>query len=149
MATRNTTVPNQIATSSAIPAPEAFRHQSLPDNSTYFRLATVHPSSRRDGHIRCSLHTYPLAQHPSYTALSYVCGSPNDTSMVHVDGQPLAVYANLKVALSSVRNSKSPLLLWVDARCIYLDRSRIKYCRNLRVELRFCELFGLCVFSVP
>jgi hypothetical protein len=54
----------------------------------------------------------------SYTALSYVWGSPGKVKNIVVDGISLGVTANLFSALHDLRDDTRTLLLWVDAICI-------------------------------
>ena len=96
-----------------------YQHQPLPENSTYFRLATLSPSSQFDDPLNCSLTTYAVGHGPPYKALSYVCGNAADTEILFVDGKPLAVYRNLDVALRYLRHASVALILWIDVLCIH------------------------------
>ncbi|KAK4496446.1 hypothetical protein PRZ48_012426 [Zasmidium cellare] len=59
---------------------------------------------------------------PTYVALSYCWGDPNDTVPVLVNGQPFHITRNLEAALRQFR-SKDSRLLWADAICINQDDS--------------------------
>ena len=98
---------------------DSYQHQPLPENSTYFRLAALYPSSQFDAPLNCSLTTYAVGHGPPYKALSYVCGEATDTEILFVDGKPLAVYRNLDVALRYLRHASDALTLWIDVLCIH------------------------------
>lgn len=53
-----------------------------------------------------------------YDALSYVWGDPEETLPLSIDGHRLDVTTNLHAALSRLRHSSFPRLLWIDAICI-------------------------------
>lgn len=53
-----------------------------------------------------------------YTALSYVWGDNNKTSIVLIDGRPLVVTKNLDCALKHMRSEKKKIYIWADAICI-------------------------------
>ena len=96
-----------------------YQFLSLPNNSTHFRLATLYPSKSHGEPIHLSLRIYPLDAAPPYKSLSYVCGDPDDTRPVRIDGQFLNIYRNLDVALRYVRNDSSAQTIWIDAICIH------------------------------
>jgi Heterokaryon incompatibility protein (HET) len=88
------------------------------------------------GELRtCELGTSP------YAALSYVCGDTALTHRISVSGHQLGVYKNAFELLTRFRHPTETVTVWIDVVCIYLDRSRIKYCRNLRIEPQFSEGF--------
>jgi hypothetical protein len=97
---------------------------------------------------------------PGYVALFYAWGDPKDTGIVLVEDeedwrspQEIRVSANLVGALENILSWTSDerkqegfkrvlkrrerFLIWIDEFCIYLDRSRIKYRRNLSFDLSF------------
>ena len=115
---------------------ERYQHQALPDNSSHFRLATLYPSPSFGAPTCCSLSTHALEDAPPSTALSYVCGDPQDILPVFVNGKNFAVYHNLEMGIRHIRDSEISLVIWIDALCTYPDQSRIKHLRNLRIETR-------------
>jgi hypothetical protein len=80
-----------------------------------------------------------------YTAISYVWGSPEETKTITINGMPVTVRKNLAATLDCIRSTHVDKV-WIDAVCVYLDRYRTKYYRNLRFEplfrkgLRFVHL---------
>ena len=95
-----------------------------------------------DSLVECSLKIISLDDRTAYfNALSYVWGDANDTTTIIVNQLPVMVTKSLARCLQSLRRytishaqilDQPPLTIWVDAVCIYLDRHRTKYCRNLR-----------------
>jgi hypothetical protein len=87
-----------------------------------FRLLELQPSDS-DDIIKCTLRTYPLASHPSYTALSYTWGPPSLDHIIELNGIQTPIRANLWSFLNRrrLRNEYDPL--WADAICI--DQSRV------------------------
>ena len=53
-----------------------------------------------------------------YTALSYVWGDPAEKCAVFVNGNPMAVPANLGRALRQIRSEHTTVAIWADAICI-------------------------------
>jgi hypothetical protein len=69
-----------------------------------------------------------------YTALSYVWGDETKTRTTFINGHEVAVTQNLEEALRAFRlqsEFQSGFKIWVDAICLYVDRYRTKYRRNL------------------
>lgn len=70
----------------------------------------------------------------TYTAMSYFAGSPEDTSIILLDGRPFNVFSTLANAISDLlnnwklKNSDQILYVWADQICInqsdYEERSR-------------------------
>src|SRR3984957_381778 len=77
-----------------------------------------------------------------YPALSYAWGDPTQSHHIHVRSTRLSINVNLNAALGRLRQSGASRHTWVDAVCIYQDRHRTKYCRNLRFEPLFREGVG-------
>ncbi|KAK6083220.1 HET domain-containing protein [Seiridium cupressi] len=59
-----------------------------------------------------------LVASPSYEALSYTWGDPQDTRTIHVGGKRFKVTASLWNALHNIRLQSETRTLWVDAVCI-------------------------------
>jgi hypothetical protein len=92
-------------------------YEPLPHTSEYLRILTLHAGGVSDP-IRCSLRTASFREKPSYDALSYTWGDPNDTKPIEVDGVEIQVTSNLERALRHLREGKEDLAMWVDAVCI-------------------------------
>jgi hypothetical protein len=77
----------------------------------------------------CSLDA-PVA----YEALSYTWGDPYKKAAIRVNStENLIVKQSLESALRDLRLGTERRVIWIDALCLYLDRYRTKYRRNLRV----------------
>jgi hypothetical protein len=55
----------------------------------------------------------------SYGALSYSCGEPILARRIYLQGESFPITENLYLGLQSIRKSKEPMFLWVDAICIH------------------------------
>lgn len=91
-----------------------YKHIDLdPKQPGLIRLLVIE-SDKPGSLIRCRLvHTrlreYRMDEDYSYTALSYVWGSPNATRCIVVKGQVLPIAANLAEALNDLRDAEAPL----------------------------------------
>jgi len=109
------------------------------------RLLQIKP----DGDYRFVMQT-SLRHGLGYIALYYEWIIPSalkfkgTATQIHVDGRPFCVTPNLHAALTMLSGCLRALMakVWIDAICIYQDRYRSKYCRNLRFETQFCEGVG-------
>lgn len=89
-----------------------------------------------------------------YEALSYTWGSPKRSNPLLIKSETqdgwktskLLITKNLPRAPKALRYEHFSRTLWVDAVCIYLDRYRTKYCRNLTFAPLICEGFGFCIY---
>ncbi|ETN41530.1 uncharacterized protein HMPREF1541_03466 [Cyphellophora europaea CBS 101466] len=97
----------------------AYSFDKLPDNSTYIRLARLLPAASIDDPLKCQLGVHLRGEAPPYEAISYVCGDPNDTRPIMVDGSTLPIYATLATALQHIRLHDRPRVIWADAICIH------------------------------
>ena len=85
----------------------------------------------------------------SYEALSYTWGTERELSIIKIlsgdEMYDVPITSNLANALHELRykSEHRHRRLWIDALCLYSDRSRMKHCRNLRCEPPFCEGFDL------
>lgn len=84
------------------------------------RILDILPSGADGTHepIRCSIRTAELADKPTYEAMSYRWGDPNDTVSITVDDKPTFVTANLHAALCRVRLEDQVRSVWIDQLCI-------------------------------
>ncbi|KAH6850650.1 heterokaryon incompatibility protein-domain-containing protein [Chaetomium sp. MPI-CAGE-AT-0009] len=80
------------------------------------RLLYLKPGSGDDIHF--TLYPVRLGDKPSYEAISYCWGDPNDTQMVYCDGKPLPVTKSLYTGLKRLRKEDAGRVLWADAVCI-------------------------------
>ena len=123
-----------------------FQYSPLNASLREIRLLVLHPASLdlRDRTLNMSLIKTRLGDPVKYIALSYTWGDPQPTYPVLLDGTEFKVRRNLHEALLRFRPFEGGLQmrLWVDAVCIYQDRYRSKYCRNLRFEPQFYEGVG-------
>jgi hypothetical protein len=134
---------------------QAFRYRSLGTRSgtsvvvkvtdeADIRLLELLPSKASGARIRCRLHHYLLFPTESkwkkdFNALSYTWGDESQERLIIIDGKGFLVTENLQLALWRLRLRSQSIFLWIDAICLYSDRSRMKHCRNLRFEPPFCE----------
>ncbi|KAL9613631.1 MAG: hypothetical protein Q9167_001859 [Letrouitia subvulpina] len=68
--------------------------------------------------LYCELFHCRLGVGPPYNALSYHWGDSDDKRDIHVNGARTEVTRNLRVALEHLQESKSDVMLWIDALCI-------------------------------
>ncbi|KAH8780991.1 heterokaryon incompatibility protein-domain-containing protein [Diaporthe sp. PMI_573] len=92
------------------------------------RILHLLPHSTREN-IVCELHVESLSADPcpTYEALSYCWGSPNDPVSVTVNGSEFRITQNLNAALRSLvpdPGSTGPRKLWIDAICINQGHSQ-------------------------
>src|SRR5271156_5680745 len=85
-----------------------------------------------------------LGDAPDFDALSYAWGDREQSTPVGAAGGPTSVEIapNLRSAMNHFWSSSLERAIWIDALCIYQDRHRTKYCRNLRFEPLFREGVG-------
>jgi Heterokaryon incompatibility protein (HET) len=107
------------------------------------RLLSLFPSPNSDPStpVKCTLEYHPLAEAPPYTALSYQRGDTDDTVPIVIGCKTSKATRSLDGALRALR-ARNIERVWADAICIYVDRSRSKYRRNLRIKPLFREGFG-------
>lgn len=82
------------------------------------RLLELQPNEQSSAPISCRLSKAVLSDLPSYKALSYVWGNPNETVPIEVNGISFEATTNLSCGLKHIRREDSSVLLWVDAICI-------------------------------
>lgn len=117
--------------------PTTYRYFPLLTDASAIRILKLHPGSWKKK-IRVTLQQVPFdeAQTPTYDALSYVWGSPENPHRIQVQtatelGQTdisqgsgqLEVTRNLAVALRHLRHEQESRTLWIDAICI--DQSNL------------------------
>ncbi|KAG8161039.1 hypothetical protein KVR01_009303 [Diaporthe batatas] len=101
-----------------------FKHEALPDASTYIRLLEVTSADpagpARDISVRCRLTTWPKASAPAYTAISYTWGDPSLVTTILVNGGRMTVRRNCEDVLRQQCWPKGGQF-WIDAICINQD----------------------------
>lgn len=101
---------------------ETFKHEELPDASTCIRLLEIisvkkRREKKRDIPIHCKLTTWPKANAPEYTAISYTWGSPSLVAVIFVNGKRMEVRRNCEDVLRHPCRGKGGFF-WIDAICI-------------------------------
>lgn len=82
------------------------------------RIITLAPGEWND-RIECTLRTVSLDDNPSYEALSYCWGDPNDPKkLIFLPKQPFKATPSLESALRNLRHRDSERTMWIDAICI-------------------------------
>lgn len=99
-----------------------YQYSPLYSQAGSIRLLRLLPSAVNEAEIKIELFEYSLitfqrSSH-SYEALSYVWGGLDFSHTICVGGKYLHVTPNLHAALSQLRDSTFPRILWVDAVCI-------------------------------
>ncbi|RSL53631.1 hypothetical protein CEP53_007692 [Fusarium sp. AF-6] len=125
-----------------------FQYRGLGEEDQPIRLVTILPSSDSQPMSLELHHTTILREPPpTYEALSYVWGSPDDGVAVSVaysdDSQhsTLMVGQNLFVALQHLRRVDKPRTMWIDAVCINQEdiSERSSQVRNMGNVYRFAS----------
>ncbi|KAI0108569.1 hypothetical protein GGR51DRAFT_558879 [Nemania sp. FL0031] len=78
---------------------DIFYHDELPDSKTYFRLLRIASAPATEptedemptssSTLSCELTSWPLADAPSYRAISYTWGDPKKVRWIQVNGKPM------------------------------------------------------------
>ena len=118
-----------------------YSYEALPPG--YIRVLTLQPAGSSDENIVCELSSIGLDGDCQYTALFYVWGDVTQRAEIRCGNAITNITQSLRGALKRVRRMLSkPVAIWADAECIYQDRHRTKYCRNLRFEPLFRQWVG-------
>ncbi|OCK81570.1 hypothetical protein K432DRAFT_14361 [Lepidopterella palustris CBS 459.81] len=122
-------------------SPGQFRYCPL-QHSNDIRLLRLKPGDLHSN-IQISIRHEHLNERLRYEALSYTWGDPTKKKSISCNeaGDTLSVTRNCNAALRRLRRVNGERTLWIDAICIYSDRSSIKHCRNLRLGPQFYEVF--------
>lgn len=110
---------------------QAFTYSPLDPSSKCIRLLELLPSAPSET-VRCKLHVVDRTCCPSYVALSYTWGSPQNRQPIDLDDMEFHVQENLWNFLSTMRLCRRWQLFWIDAICI--DQSSISE-RNHQVNM--------------
>lgn len=95
---------------------EIYSHETLP-GGTWFRLLRLSPAPR-GAPLVCELVTTQLHEAPSYEAISYAWGDPNEKIEIICNNMPFWITVNLHGALERLRHGNEPRVLWADGLCI-------------------------------
>ncbi|KAH7025081.1 heterokaryon incompatibility protein-domain-containing protein [Microdochium trichocladiopsis] len=68
--------------------------------------------------LECSMEVFKLDSYPSFAALSYVWGDPNDTTPTMINDIKVSITRNLRTALGMFFNTTPDVYVWADAVCI-------------------------------
>lgn len=96
-----------------------FKHEPLPDASTYIRLLEV-VSADPAGDVpavHCKLTSWPKTSAPSYAAISYTWGDPGLVETILINGKRMEVRRNCEDVLRQQCWTKGGHF-WIDAICI-------------------------------
>jgi hypothetical protein len=118
----------------------AFPYQPLSEGQ--IRILEIAPGGTYDT-LDCCLIYANLGEEQitPYEALSYHWGE--GSIPIVVDGHQFNVTANLYSALIHLRDTTQSRRIWIDAICLYFDRSRIRHLRSLTVKHLFREELDL------
>jgi hypothetical protein len=105
-----------------------------------FRLLEL-LSNEEDDMIKCNMFEadFEYKETPPYVALSYTWHDKNLPCTILVNGKSFEISLNLWNFLQNYRCTSGQRIIWIDKICIYQDRHRSKYCRNLRFKPQFCK----------
>jgi hypothetical protein len=90
-------------------------HEPLPTTTSHFRLLEI---LQGDDRIVCELTVWPIADAPSYCALSYTWGDQASTESITINGKVSVVRTNCAYVLRQAFASRSSKYYWIDAICI-------------------------------
>lgn len=92
-------------------------HEPLPDGERFFRLLELLPG-KGGSVIQCRLKIHSINFHPSYDAISYVWGRPEDKTSILCNRKHLRIPFFLCNALEELRYENTSRILWADSICI-------------------------------
>lgn len=108
---------NSSEYSTTTPGQDEYIYSRLRESQGDFRLIELQPGHMSDP-IRITLINASLSEPPSYEALSYVWGDPQDVYPIYVNERRFFIRHNLTSALNSLQLADTTRILWVDAICI-------------------------------
>ena len=137
----------------------SYQYAPLP-TSQHIRLLTLRAEDL-SGPLEGVISVVSIQECPPYQALSYVWGSNDKTRLLNTPGGHIRISESLFSALARIRrvdtdflgtaveslrspprSSQKPLVLWVDAVCMYSYRTAMKHLVNLRLMPQFSEGFN-------
>lgn len=96
------------------------------------------------------LHTVPLDDAPSYTALSYHWGDQNQTVPITLNNIEIRITSTLHAALMSLRmRAKEVIYVWADALCINQQNLEERSRQVERMEAIYREAANVAVWLGP
>jgi hypothetical protein len=101
-------------------SPPKFRHDALADPTLYIRLLKILNGDANE-RLTCAITTCTVKDAPSYYAMSYTWGDPNDTATIIINGSAATVTANCEYALRQAHACTTNVFLWMDA--LSIDQS--------------------------
>ncbi|KAK9420200.1 putative WW domain-containing protein [Seiridium unicorne] len=91
---------------------------SLLESPTHIRVLHIHPATKHEDPIICTLRHENLETNPTYEALSYTWGDLENRTHIHVNSQDFLVRENAAAALRHLRQTRKTRSIWIDAICI-------------------------------
>lgn len=97
-----------------------FVHQSLADPSKQIRLLRFSSNGQGDGTIALEISNVDISSPPSYAAISYTWGLPQDLVRITIEGKGFEVWPNCCYALTQIKPHLQAGLryFWLDSICI-------------------------------
>lgn len=98
-----------------------YKSLTLPNKSRDIRLLEVSPKSTSEEHepITGRLFVVDLDEHPSYSALSYVCGNDASSHTITCETFTVVISQNCYTALLYLQKKLRKLTIWIDAISIH------------------------------
>ena len=112
----------ELSNSQSIDGRSCYDATPVERNTRTIRLLRL-ARSAEPHEICCDLDCFSLETRPEYTALSYTWGSSTPSKIIHVNGIPFAVRANLDHFLDRERTAAHQKYYWIDAICINQART--------------------------
>jgi hypothetical protein len=97
--------------------PPTYQYEELSSEGRWIRLLKLLPGTS-DDKICLELFTAELENAPSYEAISYCWGDPNDLEEVICCGNTMDITYSLYSGLERFRYPEKERILWADAICI-------------------------------
>lgn len=100
---------------------QLYKSFPLPPALNYIRLLEVEPnlSPERNTIISGKLRIVNLDEHPSFSALSYVCGNDAHSASITCEGFDVKITQNCHSALQHLRRKLGQFSIWIDSVCIH------------------------------
>lgn len=119
-------------------------YEPLPQNvgEQYIRTCTLYPGTG-DESLRIELEPYQLdSDDAEYEALSWIWGSPSNSTVLVYKGQNISTRKSLDDALRDFRYADRTRTLWVDALCINQEDWTKDHNRSIFVCVQGSDLDG-------
>ena len=115
----------------------AYSYKSLDEDKKEIRLLRILPCVADDESISCIVRhasTIGFGAAPTYAAVSYCWGDPEQVSQITVNGCNKDITSNLEELLLLLRPGWSNLEVWVDALCINQEDNKERALQVQRME---------------